>query len=126
MRPLLLAVLGLSLLANGLFMLVAPEPWYHLIPGVPETGPFNPHFVRDIGCAYGVAGGSLLWLLREARAWPAAFAGGIFLALHALTHVYDALQGRITPEHLASDAVAVLLPAVLVLVLAWPQTRPAA
>ena len=24
--------------ANGLFMLVAPEPWYNLVPGVTDTG----------------------------------------------------------------------------------------
>jgi len=121
MRNTTLAILGLGLLANGLFMLLAPEPWYGLIPGVRETGPFNPHFVRDIDCAYGVAGASLLWLRRDGRAWPAALAGGTFLLLHAGVHVFDALQGRIELAHLANDAVAVLLPALLALALAWPR-----
>jgi hypothetical protein len=35
--------------ANGLFMLVAPMPWYNLVPGVTDTGFFNQHFIRDIG-----------------------------------------------------------------------------
>lgn len=124
MRNTTLAVLGLGLLANGLFMLLAPEPWYGLIPGVRETGPYNPHFIRDIGSAYGVAGASLLWLRKDWRAWPAAIAGSAFLVLHAAVHLFDALQGRIAMHHLANDAVAVLLPAVLALSLAWP--RPAA
>lgn len=44
--------LGLLLAANGLFMLADPVQWYAMVPGVPETGPFNPHFVRDIGAIY--------------------------------------------------------------------------
>ena len=43
--------LGLALAANGLLMLFDPAGWYAVAPGVPETGPLNPHFVRDIGCA---------------------------------------------------------------------------
>jgi uncharacterized protein YjeT (DUF2065 family) len=121
MRNLFWIVIGLSLAANGLFMLVAPLTWYGLTPGVVETGPFNPHFVRDIGCAYLVAGGGLLWLLRDARAWPAAMASGAFLALHAATHVWDFALGRIALAHFLSDLVLVILPAVLVLGIAWKR-----
>jgi hypothetical protein len=123
MRIASLTLLGLGLQANGLFMLFAPEPWYGLIPGVRETGPFNPHFVRDIGSAYGVAGASLLALIRWPGAWPAAIAGSTFLVLHAGVHLFDALHGRIHLHHLATDAVAVLLPALLALFLAWPRAR---
>jgi hypothetical protein len=39
--------------ANGLWMLVAPYSWYMDLPAsVPDTGPFNPHFVRDIGVTF--------------------------------------------------------------------------
>lgn len=124
MRSTLLFLLGLPLLANGLFMLLAPATWYGLTPGVSATGPFNPHFVRDIGAAYGVAGGSLLALMRYAAAWPAALAGDCFLLLHAAVHVADALQGRIAPTHLLVDAVLVLLPALIALALAWPRSHP--
>src|SRR5688572_21425144 len=54
----------LFLSANGLFMLVAPEPWYNLVPGVTDTGPFNQHFIRDIGIIQlfiGVAFGIGMW-----------------------------------------------------------------
>lgn len=40
---------GVALAANGIFMLVAPENWYFAVPGVTSTGPFNQHFLRDIG-----------------------------------------------------------------------------
>jgi hypothetical protein len=52
MRGILAWILGLSLAANGVIMLAVPAAWYTAVPGVPATGPFNPHFVRDIGVAY--------------------------------------------------------------------------
>ena len=43
-------------LANGLWMLFAPAHWYQNLPaGVPDTGPLNVHFVRDIGAAFATA-----------------------------------------------------------------------
>ena len=45
-------------------MLAAGPLWYETVPGVPDTGPFNPHFVQDIGVAFLVAG-----LALAARAW---------------------------------------------------------
>ena len=68
MRGLVASILGLGLAANGLTMLAAPVNWYAMVPGVVDTGPFNPHFVRDIGVAYFVTGGSLVGLAK----WPAA------------------------------------------------------
>jgi hypothetical protein len=80
-------VLGLSQIALGLWLILMPDSFYAFMPGVDETGPFNPHFVRDIGCAFLVAGTGLAWLWFDKRAWPAALAGAAFLSLHALMHV---------------------------------------
>jgi hypothetical protein len=33
-------------------MLASPEGWYLAVPGVTTTGPFNQHFVRDIGLIF--------------------------------------------------------------------------
>ena len=123
MKRAIWASMGIALAGNGAFMLFAPLAWYGLVPGVPETGPFNPHFVRDIGCAYLVTGASLLWLLREARAWPAALAAGAFLGLHAALHVVEFAEGRVQIAHAASDAVLVVLPAVLLLGYAWRRKQ---
>lgn len=113
MRNALTLLLAVTLTANGLLMFVAPEFWYHLIPSVPSTGPFNIHFVRDIGCAYLVCGAAFFWLSRDAQARPAAFIAAIFLLLHALTHVWDGIAGRESIEHLISDIPGVfLLPAI--------------
>ena len=58
----LLLVFGLGAVANALWMLADPLRWYHDLPaGVPDTGPFNPHFVRDIGCAFLAVGVGQVW-----------------------------------------------------------------
>jgi hypothetical protein len=107
--------LGLALAANGLFMLFDPAGWYALAPGVPETGPLNLHFVRDIGCAYTLAGLALAGLAFNERAWPAALIGALFLTLHALIHVADGFSGRVHANHVLTDLVSVHAPAAIAL-----------
>ncbi len=55
----LAVALGLAALANGVYMLLAPESWYFAVPGVTTTGPFNQHFVRDIGLIFLLLGDCL-------------------------------------------------------------------
>jgi hypothetical protein len=50
------AILAVFNIANGLAMLFASTAWWNSVPGVPDTGPFNPHFVQDVGAAFFVAG----------------------------------------------------------------------
>ena len=123
MRALLIWTVNLALIANGAFMLLWPETWYGFVPGVVDTGPFNPHFVRDIGSAYLVAGGGLLWFTLEKRARPAAVAGAAFLALHAVVHLWDAAAGREAFVQLLEDGPTVILPAVLIFKIARPRPR---
>lgn len=126
MRRVVALVLGVALGSNGVWMLAAPASWYLRIPGVLATGPANLHFIRDIGCAYVATAACLVWLAVEPRrSWPAAFAGGIFLALHALVHIWDTAAGREFPQQLLADFPAVVLPAILVLWLAWPPRQTA-
>jgi hypothetical protein len=112
----LAGLLGVGLGGNGLWMLFRPQSWYATIQGVVESGPANLHFIRDIGCAYLVTGASLFWLVKTPRrGWPAALAGGAFLALHALVHVGDAAAGREPARQFLVDLPVVVLPAFLVL-----------
>lgn len=119
MRQLIALALAVLLGGNGLFMLAMPFTWYLAVPGVSETGPLNGHFVRDIGCAYLVAGSAAVWVGLDRRAWPAALASGGFLALHAALHLAEMLGGH-GLGHLATDLPAVFLPAALLLWLGWP------
>jgi uncharacterized protein YjeT (DUF2065 family) len=113
-------IVGLSLITNGLTMLVVPDAWYALVPGVPQTGPLNPHFVRDIGAAYLVAGATLVWFAIDRAALPAAVAGAAFLAIHAMIHLWDAAAGREHAHQLLVDLPTVFLPPALAIWIAWP------
>jgi uncharacterized protein YjeT (DUF2065 family) len=122
MRNTLAWILGLLAAVNGLFMLLAPHSWYLIAPGVRDTGPFNQHFVRDIGCAFLVTGVSLVWFAIDSRARAAALAGAAFMALHALVHAADAIAGRESLAQAARDLPTVYLGAILTLWVAWPTT----
>lgn len=115
-------LLAAFLAANGLIMLATPREWYDAVPGVVFTGPFNPHFVRDIGCAYVVAGFGQAWRALDAqRGVAAALAGAAFLILHAFVHIGEVIAGVCSTSALWRDAPGVIVPAVLALALALPS-----
>ncbi|CAN7316349.1 hypothetical protein LJR289_001631 [Pseudoduganella sp. LjRoot289] len=114
-------LLASGLLCNAAAMLLAPQAWYLSMPGVLYTGPFNIHFVRDIGCAYAMAGGGLLWrACRPATGAAAAIAGAGFLLMHALVHLGETLAGLCGWSQLLQDVPGVVLPALLAAGLALP------
>lgn len=126
MRTALSGTLALLLAANGLAMLLVPQLWYQSIPSVPPTGPFNAHFVRDIGCAYLVSGWAMAWLaLDPRRGAAAALAVAVFQLAHAFLHIWDLLAGRSELAYFLLDVILVILPALLMVALAWPQVRAA-
>ena len=119
MRRSLAAILAIPTLINGLAMLLAGPRWYDSVPGVTETGPFNPHFVQDIGAAFVVAGLALAARAWRPRYWPAAVAGAGFLAAHALIHLVLIAGGH--SQHTASDLLAIVLPSAVALYSAFPS-----
>lgn len=113
----LAALLGAAGAANGALMLAAPALWYDSVPGLAHTGPFNPHFVMDIGVAYLVAGLALMARAWRARYWPAAVAGAAFMIGHAAIHVLDVMTER--TGNVAVDVWLVIVPALLA---AWASS----
>lgn len=118
--------LGLLAEANGIFMLVGPANWYFAVPGVTTTGPFNQHFVRDIGLIFLFVGTA--FLIGAARPqyrvalWSAAT---LWLWGHALFHFWEVAVGICGPSALVRDFAAVTLPAILGTVLTlWACRRP--
>src|SRR5262249_23961446 len=90
------------------------------------TGPFNAHFVRDIGAAFAMMGAALLaGALRPALRVPALAFTSLFYVLHALVHVTDTLAGRLPPSHWAIDLPGVYLPAAVLVVLTAAAWRSA-
>ena len=112
------ALLGLGGAANGVFMLAAPALWYDSVPGLPHTGPFNAHFVSDIGVAYLVASAGLVARAWRPRYWPAAVAGAAFMCGHAVIHVLDIMMER--TGNVGVDVWLVIAPALLAAWAAWP------
>ena len=50
---LVLGLFALGNLTNGVWMLLSPTHWYHKLPAaVPDFGPLNEHFVRDLGTVF--------------------------------------------------------------------------
>jgi peptidoglycan/LPS O-acetylase OafA/YrhL len=113
------AIMALVNVLNGLMMLFAGPSWYASVPGVPETGPYNPHFVQDIGAAFLVAGLALAARAWRPAYWPAAVAGAGFLAAHALIHLAAIAAGH--DHHSAFDLAAVVVPSALALYSAFPN-----
>ena len=119
----LLWIVGLPGLLNGLWMLYAPESWYHDVPAaVPDTGPLNLHFVRDVGAAY-ITGGAALCAAAELPAYRRAgvYGATTFFTLHALIHVVDLLTGRLPPNHWLIDAPGVFIPTAILVVACLPR-----
>jgi hypothetical protein len=111
-------VMGGAAIANGLFMLIAPHSWYSTVPGVTTTGPFNQHFVRDIGLIYLLAGASFLTGAGKPRFRAALWAvPTVWLSGHALFHFWEVAAGISHHSAMARDFPAVTLPAIIGLVL---------
>lgn len=116
MSRIIAGVLAAVFTANALAMLLAGWWWYGAVPGVTATGPYNPHFVRDIGAAYLVTAAGLAWFAwRPTQGWPALAIGAGFLTLHAAVHVYDAACGTTPMADVLRDLAGVYLPALLTL-----------
>jgi hypothetical protein len=119
MRRSIAAILAVPTALNGLTMLLAGPSWYTSVPGAAETGPYNPHFVQDIGAAFLVAGLALAARAWRPAYWPAAVAGASFLAAHALIHLAIIVTGH--DHNTAFDLMAVVLPSALALYSAFPN-----
>jgi hypothetical protein len=113
------AILAVLNTANGLVMLFASSWWWASVPGVPDTGPFNPHFVQDVGAAFLVSGLALAARVWRPAYWPAAVAGATFLVVHAIIHLVLIASGH--DHYAAADLAIVVLPAALALYSAFPN-----
>jgi hypothetical protein len=121
----LLGLAAVVLAGSAVYQLADPLGWYWAVPGVPLTGPFNPHFVRDIGAAYLAAVLGFVWFAwRPRQGWPALVAGSVFLTLHAAIHVHDEACSADPLAALKRDFVGIHLFALLAVVAAI-ACRPA-
>jgi disulfide bond formation protein DsbB len=122
-------LLGIAMLANGAVMLAQPQSWFWSVPGVPATGGYNQHFIRDIGLMYVLIGASFLIGTKLhagcAALWSFAAA---WLAGHALFHFWEVAVGICGSDAIPRDFMGVTLPAIVAVLLAaraWrTEARP--
>lgn len=113
----LIATLSLLAAAGGGWMLADPLGWYFAVPGVAEHGPFNGHFVRDIGIGYVTLAVMLGLAARRAdRRRDLLWLATLWLGAHTGLH---GLEADLGPSVLAG----VVLPAVLTAGLAVTAKR---
>jgi alkylhydroperoxidase family enzyme len=114
-------LLAVLLAANAAYMLYAAEAWYRAVPGVAATGPFNHHFVGDVGLAFLAAAVALfVGSLKPERLAGYALPAAVFLAGHALLHLFGFGLHDHAGGSWFADAGAIYLPALIALWLALP------
>lgn len=114
-----LLILGILTLLTGPYMFFAPNVFYDNTPGVSMMGPFNLHFIRDVGLAFLVSGGAVIFgALQRNRAL--AIAGAMWPFLHGLFHLQIWAARNFALDQVAAfDFAAVIIPASAMMVLAW-------
>ncbi|HEY7160005.1 MAG TPA: DUF4345 family protein [Acidobacteriota bacterium] len=121
----LYSILGILILINGIWMLAAPESWYKDLPAaVPDTGPYNGHFIRDLGLVFALIAAGFFWCAaRLHQSKPVLLVITFFFVGHAILHVIDLLQHRLPHSHWQLDTPAVFLPAILLIILLFVPIR---
>ncbi len=113
--------LAAMIAGNGVYMFIDPAAWYAAVPGVPDTGPLNLHFVRDIGIAYFAAGAALVWSALGGG-WRLSALAALFVGGHSLLHIGETLLGH-HRDVLLNEMAAVHLPAILIIFVSIFQKR---
>ncbi len=109
-----LAGMGLVSGLNAAAMLGAPETWYWSVPGVPNTGPLNVHFVRDIGVTFATLSAALgLAAVLPVHRAILTFVASLWFAGHAALHIFDITTGCLPASHWLIDLPGVFLVALI-------------
>ena len=130
MRALLL-VIGTLWVTTGIVIFADPKGFYDATPGLALMGPFNSHFIRDVGLVF-LASGLATCVGSWCRDRGLALAGTAWPLLHALFHIQIWSHRGFSLDSIAAfDFGAVIAPAFLAAALAWrtgkaePATRKA-
>lgn len=122
MRHILIAVALLNV-ATGVVVFLAPGYFYNNVPGVAMMGPFNVHFIRDVGLAY-CGSGVLLAVAWRRQDYAFALGGALWPCLHALFHIQIWFARGAPVDRVAiTNLLGIQLPAWLALFAAWMLWR---
>ena len=107
-------------IVNGIEMFFFPSPWFFkLVPGVPETGPYNMHLVADGGTFFLAVGVGLAFAAidprRNAIAVVVAAIAGV---MHSALHIFSHAAGLLSMEHLTTELLGIYIPTILLIAIA--------
>jgi uncharacterized membrane protein len=118
-------ILGAMSLINGIAMFFAPSTWFfRLVPGVPETGPFNAHLVADSGTFFMAVGvGLLIAGFDPKRHVAVVIVAAIANLFHSILHIYSHEAGLLSLAHLGTEILGIYLPTLVLIALALMLLR---
>lgn len=113
--PPALWILAALTLFTAIPQLFTPGTWFFtLVPGVPETGPFNAHLVQDAGTFNLAIGIGLIAAARDPNRYTiAVMIAAVAASAHALLHVYAHAAHLLSSEHIWVEFFGVLVPAIV-------------
>lgn len=127
----LFGILAAITLINGVAMFFFPSAWfYRLVPGVPETGPYNMHLVMDSGTFYlGVGVGLVAAAIDPIRNAIAVAVAASASTMHSLLHLWSHVEGLLTWNAATTEIFGIYVPTLVLIALTiWlylPSARPA-
>lgn len=112
-------IISLINLVNGLWMLIAPKHWYYNLPfNVPEFGPLNYHFIRDLGAVFFLLGIALIHAgYFPIYRIPLFTVNTAFYVAHMCVHIFEVVSGRVRLSMFWIDLPGVYIPAIIYLIL---------
>jgi hypothetical protein len=118
-------ILGATSLINGIAMFFVPSVWFFsLVPGVPETGPFNAHLVADSGTFFIAVGvGLLIAGFDPARHVAVIVVAAIANLFHSILHIYSHEAGLLSLAHLGTEVAGIYLPTLILIAIALMLMR---
>ena len=113
----ILWILAVMDVLNGIEMFFFPSAWFfRLVPGVPETGPYNMHLVMDGGTFFLAVGiGLIAAALNPRRNAIAVAVAAVAGVMHSALHVYSHAAGLLSTEHLVTELLGIYVPAILLI-----------
>src|SRR6266481_8089841 len=121
-------------IVNGIEMFFFTSAWFFkLVPGVPETGPYNMHLVMDGGTFFLAVGvGLVAAALNPRRNAIAVVVAAVAGIMHSILHLYSHAAGLLSSHHMVTEVLGIYVPAILLIAIAInlyslsDETRPAA